>query len=79
MSHFGFGIEKYLFEQITDDLNARLQSEIRRKVGFWLPNIQINDLIVDTLTDVDRNKITISINFSLKANPSDFDVVTFIF
>ena len=76
---FGLGIEKYLFEQITDDLNAILRSEIRGKVGFWLPNILINDLVVDTATGVDRNKVTISINFSLKANPTDYDIVTFIF
>jgi len=76
---FGLSIEKYLFEQITDDLTARLQSEIRGKVGFWLPNIQINNLNIDWITGVDRNKITISIDFSLKANPSEFDVVTFIF
>ena len=76
---FGLGIEKYLFEQITSDLQSRLQSEIRSKVGFWLPNIQINDMTVDIVSGVDRNIVTIKIDFSLKANPSEFDVVTFTF
>jgi uncharacterized protein len=76
---FGLGIEKYLFEQITSDLSSRLQSEIRNKIGFWLPNLQINNLSVDIISGVDRNTVTITIDFSLKANPSAFDVVTFTF
>jgi phage baseplate assembly protein W len=76
---FGLGIEKYLFEQITSDLSSRLQSEIRNKIGFWLPNLQINNLSVDIASGVDRNTVTITIDFSLKANPSEFDVVTFTF
>ena len=59
---FGIGIQKYLFEQITSDLSSRLQGEIRNKVSFWLPNLQINDLSVDITTDVDRNKVSITID-----------------
>jgi len=76
---FGIGIQKYLFEQITPDLSARLQSEIRSKIAFWLPNLQINNLTVDITTNVDRNTVNISIDFSLVSNPSEFDVVTFTF
>lgn len=76
---FGIGIEKYLFEQATPILSNRLQSEIRSKVGFWLPNIQINNLIVDIQSGVNKNTVFISVDFSLKANPTEFDIVTFTF
>jgi uncharacterized protein len=76
---FGLGIEKYLFEQITSDLSAKLQSEINSKIAFWLPNILVNNLSIDISSGADRNTVTIEVNFSLKANPTNFDVVTFVF
>ena len=76
---FGLNIRKYLFEQITEVLESYLKAEITGKVGFWLPNIQINNMRVDMVSGVDKNTITISIDFSLKANSSEFDVITFTF
>ena len=76
---FGLNVRKYLFEQITDTLVSYLRAEISGKVGYWLPNIQINDMRIDMETGVDKNTIAITIDFSLKANPSEFDVITFTY
>ena len=76
---FGIGMHKYLFEQITEDLRQKIQAEIKNKIGFWLPNIQINNMVVDISSMVDRNTVIIKIDFSLKSNPSEFDIVTFAF
>lgn len=76
---FGLAIYKYLFEQMTPDLKSKIENDIRRKVEFWLPNLTINNLYVDIITDVDRNTINIEIDFSLTNNKEDFDVVTLTF
>lgn len=76
---FGLNIRKYLFEPITSVLESYLKAEITGKTGYWLPNIQINNMQVDMITGVDKNIITISIDFSLKANPSEFDAITFTY
>jgi len=76
---FGLGLHKYLFEQITPELSKKIENEIRRKIDFWLPNLLINNLYIDITTGVDKNTINIEIDFSLKNNPNDYDVVSFIY
>lgn len=76
---FGLGIQKYLFEQITPELSKKIDTEIRRKIAFWLPNLLINNLYVDIITDVDRNAVNVEIDFSLINDPNNYDVVTFTF
>ena len=76
---FGLGIHKYLFEQITPDISNKIETEIKKKIAYWLPNLVINKLYVDVLTDVDRNTINVEIDFSLENNPNDYDVVSFLF
>ncbi len=77
--NFGLGIHKYIFEQITNSHSTIIEDEIRKKIEFWLPNLIINNLYVDILTGVDNNTINVEIDFSLKNNPDDYDVVTFTF
>ena len=76
---FGLGVHKYLFEQSSPELSYRLESEVRNKIEFWLPNLLINTLNIDILQSVDRNQINMTIDFSLKSNPVEFDTVSFQF
>ena len=76
---FGLAIYKYLFQQIVPDLKIKIEDDIRKKIQFWLPNILINNLYVDIVSNVDRNRVNIEIDFSLRNNPDDYDVVTFTF
>jgi phage baseplate assembly protein W len=78
---FGLGLEKYLFENITPQLNTQIEKSIRSKISYWLPNITINSLTVTTeaKTDADRNIIYVTINFSLVSDPTQYDEITFRF
>lgn len=76
---FGLGLHKYLFEPITSDIKKKIELEIKNKISYWLPNLVINALYVDVFTDVDRNIINVEIDFSLKGNTSDYDVISFIY
>ncbi len=77
--NFGLLIHKYLFQQMTPDIKSKVENDIRKKIQFWLPNLIINNLFVDIITDVDRNSMNVEIDFSLVNNPEDYDVVTFTF
>jgi len=78
---FGLGLEKYLFDPITTQMNVQIEKTIRSKIAYWLPNITINNLVVvsEPKTDADRNIIYVTINFSLVNDPSQFDEITFRF
>lgn len=76
---FGTALKKYLFEPITEDIRFKIENELKKKIAFWLPNLIINNLYIDIITNVDRNRIDVEIDFSLLNNPQDYDVVTFTF
>ena len=76
---FGLGIHKYLFEQVTSDIPKKIKNEISKKVTFWLPNVNLDNTTVDIVENVNKNQIDITIEFSLKSNPTDYDILTFRF
>lgn len=76
---FGLGIHKYLFEPITTDLKMKLQREIENKIGFWIPNLNIDELEVNIIENVDKNQVDITLRVSLVGDPLQYDTVTFTF
>ena len=77
--NFGLAVYKYLFEPQTAVLKSNIERDITKKVEFWLPDIIINKLDIDIISGVDKNEITITINFSVSKNPSNYDTLTFNF
>ena len=45
---FGSRLRELCFEQIDDDLPAKIEGEVRKAVGKWLPYISIDEVV--TLT-----------------------------
>lgn len=76
---FGLNIYKYLFEPLNDDLTMKIEADIRTKVSYWLPNILLNYINVDGVTERERHRVFIELSFSLKFNPNNYDVVTYTF
>ena len=71
--NLGVGIKKYLFEPFSEDLVVQIQDTIVESMNFWLPFVQLNDIRVnmsDNDSDVGRSTIEISIDFSLKKDPT---------
>ena len=62
---YGLGLDKYLFEQNTVELQMRIEDEIRKKLAAWLPLIIINNLEINIESQYDRNSIEIVISFGL--------------
>ncbi len=61
---FGTGVEGLLFEQITDDFEDRVQEIITNSVERYIPNISIDEIIVDMSNEnKDKNLVNISLKF----------------
>jgi phage baseplate assembly protein W len=75
--NFGTGLHSLLFEQATDDLEERLLLTIEESVNFWLPYINIEEIVV-TMTDEmkDNNRADMSLRFTV-GNDIDTQEITF--
>ena len=77
--NLGISIKKYLFEPFSEDTVVQIQDTIVESINFWLPFVQLNDIRVkmsDNDSDVGRNTIEISVDFSLKQHLASTESVT---
>jgi phage baseplate assembly protein W len=67
---FGCDVWKALFEPI-DNIEVLIENSIINAVSIWLPYLSINEIIFDyDENDIDTNKVTLDIKFSLVSNPA---------
>lgn len=72
---FGCDVWKVLFEPI-DNIEISIENSIINAVSIWLPYLNINEIIFDyDENDIDTNKVSLDIKFSLQSNPSLSDSV----
>jgi phage baseplate assembly protein W len=69
---FGCDIHNLIFEQIVEESIATdIENSILDAVNIWLPYINVDNIVFDyDDNDIDTNKITLEVQFSLKSNPS---------
>jgi uncharacterized protein len=74
---FGCDVWELLFESITEEtISSKIESSIISAVEIWLPYLNIDNIIFDyDDNDVDANRISIDIKFSLKSNPNMFESI----
>ena len=58
-----FKTSSLLFENITQELLDELKSGVARDIKFWLPYINMKEIIVENLAD--ENRVNISFSFSI--------------
>ena len=75
---FGCDIWRILFEPIVDGLiEQKIESSIIEAVEMWLPYLNIDEIIFDyDENDIDANRITLDVKFSLKSNRNLGESVT---
>ena len=71
---YGSLLHEILFEPMVEDINEKLQTEIRRAMETWLPYILINDINI-TYPESNPNHINVSIKFALEFDPASIDQV----
>ncbi len=74
---FGCDIWELLFEPIVDDvISSQIENSILNAVEIWLPYLNIEKIIFDyDENDIDANRISLDLKFSLKSNKNIQDSV----
>ena len=75
---FGSRLRELLFEQYTEDLSSRIQSEIQEAISTWLPYINISNVNI-IQSDENPNTTSVDIDFSLNYEPDRFESITLNF
>ena len=75
---FGSRLRELLFEQYTEDLSSRIQSEIQEAISTWLPYINISSVNI-IQSDEDPNTTSVDIDFALNYEPDRFNSITLNF
>ena len=75
----GVMLKRFLFEPFDDDLVYKIQEAIVDSMKYWLPFVKLNDIRVE-MADIsqvgdDRNTLEITVDFSLKKDPSTHESV----
>lgn len=74
---FGTGIHSLLFEQLDDELEAKIEETITESVNFWLPYINIEEIDIKMTDEMkDSNTAEMSIRFTV-GNSIDTNEITF--
>ena len=72
---FGCRLRDICFEPIDADLPKKIDEEVRRAVGVWLPYINIK--AVNTLTeDQDQNIVYVEVKYTTTLNPQTLQQIT---
>jgi phage baseplate assembly protein W len=75
---FGCDLERALFEGINENIVDTIKNLINTNVALFLPEIQVNDIIVD-LNTPDNNTISVTINYRIRiSGTADQITVQFI-
>ena len=74
-ARYGVGLRSYLFEMNIPQTHERIVAEIRKQVGFYIPIIELVDVIIlaDDL-DIDQNSLVVKIIYRIEDELIDFDV-----
>jgi hypothetical protein len=62
--NFGVGIKSYLFTNYGQNIEAQINSKIRKQVNTYMPAVSIVKILFDD-TDPDRNQLSITLIYSI--------------
>ena len=76
--NLGLNLRKYMFEQFTEETRITIENEIVDTFKFWLPFIEIKDLIInmEETDSIGKNKLNISVLFNITRDPNTLESVS---
>ena len=73
----GLSLRRFLFEQITDDIQETIKIEIVETLDKWLPFVNVEELNINAEEDsTDTNTLKIFVLFNIKNNPNILESVS---
>lgn len=74
---FGCPLTELVFENITDELETKIEDAITDSIDMWLPYISVEDIIIDISDELrDKNTVKVSLTFRIGENV-DLNELTF--
>ncbi len=68
---FGSNLQRALFEQNSNNLDAFIEDTIMEAIDTWMPYVTIESIVYDTDNTLkDRNRIDLELKYSLKYSNS---------
>ena len=74
--NFGSNIPSLLFEQMNSSLEVDLEQSLRDDIGFWLPYILIDDILIQP--DFDRNLVRIELSFRVTEQGANTQIIILV-
>ena len=76
LPNYGTRIPYMLFEPLVDGIEDQIRDEIISQARYWIPEITIDKVeFSDDLTDLENNRISFTVYFSLKVDSSISDFI----
>ena len=72
--NLGVALKKFLFDPFTENVVLQIQDVIIESMGYWLPFVIVNDIQIK-MSDSETSTMNISVNFSLKKDPNNYESV----
>jgi len=76
--NLGIKLRKFLFEPFTEDVVIEIKASVHETIGYWLPFVQVKNIKVKMSDNQEgdfKNLLQVSLEFSLKKDPSTTDSV----
>ena len=73
---FGSSVYSLLFEQMNENLSTQMDEQLREDIGFWLPYIVIDELIIQP--NYDRNYVGIELKFRVTEQGANQQIIMFV-
>ena len=70
---FGANLRGFLFENFSQSLATRLSNQIKNEITRWDPRVNVVSI---SMTAAANNVLNCTVNFSVKGNPSLFQLTT---
>ena len=76
--NLGLNLQRFMFEQYTDETRIAIENEITDSVTKWLPFIEIKELKITSKRreDIGKNAVDISVVFNIKQNPHSLESIS---
>jgi len=76
---FGCNLGRVLFEGITDDIKEDIKNLINTNVSIFVPEIQLDDIIVEDAPQYNNNAISVIVKYRIRISQNaDQVIVQFI-
>ena len=76
----GLGLDKFLFENITDEMKQQIQDDIKSTIKKWLPFVSVHSISIELnqgSSDL-TNQLNIKVSFFINSTPNMLDSVTVV-